>query len=404
VLVRLCEQTVFVPPLEQLGLSTAVLARRFSGALAAVTLLTFAAYAAWTAAVVEWRIRLRKRLARLDNARAAFLVDSLSGTEAVQLVGAEAAELSRFDCFLRSIAGTTVRSTELASLLNAGQALIFGAGLLSAMLLAADGHRMGRLSIGDVVAVNGLLLQLARPMDFIGYTFSEIRQSLVDMDAMLRMLATPTAEEPPTAQEPPARDSSPLAPAASVALEAGEAGVTSEGAMPPPLTPPSVVFEQVSYAYPNASMPALVNASFAAPAGGTTALVREIRSTAGPLRPRPLSSSDGACAGVRLCAIACVCLCVRAGGPFRQRQVDVPAAALPLVRRRQRRGALVGARRARHQPHCASRAHLLRCAAACAVRRHLAMERRAWGARRERCRRRSCHRSGGTRPERCAAA
>ena len=185
-----------LPVALELGLSTTVLARRFSPLLAAVTLCTFALYAAWTAAVVEMRIRLRKRLARLDNAKAAYLVDSLGGTEAVKLAGTEPAELARFDCFLRTIASSTVRSTELAALLNAGQALIFSSGLLAAMLIAARGFAAGQLSLGDVVAVNGLLLQLARPMDFIGYTFSEIRQSLVDMDAMLKMLATPTAEAP----------------------------------------------------------------------------------------------------------------------------------------------------------------------------------------------------------------
>ena len=62
--------------------------------LAAVTLLTFALYAAWTAFMVEVRIRLRKRLAKLDNAKAAYLVDSLSGTEVVKLMGTQAAELS----------------------------------------------------------------------------------------------------------------------------------------------------------------------------------------------------------------------------------------------------------------------------------------------------------------------
>ena len=67
-----------------------------------------------------------------------------------------------------------VRSTELGALLNAGQATIFGGGLLAAMLIAAKGYSTGALSLGDVVAVNGLLLQLSRPMDFIGYTVSQL--------------------------------------------------------------------------------------------------------------------------------------------------------------------------------------------------------------------------------------
>ena len=35
----------------------------------------------------------------------------------------------------------------------------------------------GSFSLGDVIAVNGLLIQLARPMDFIGYTVRGLRVS-----------------------------------------------------------------------------------------------------------------------------------------------------------------------------------------------------------------------------------
>ena len=71
--------------------------------------------------------------------------------------------------------------------------------MLGSLLLAAQGFGRGQLSLGDVVAINALLLQLSRPMDFIGYTVSEVRQSLADMDAMARLLLlpdTPTAVRP----------------------------------------------------------------------------------------------------------------------------------------------------------------------------------------------------------------
>ena len=261
-----------LPTLLELSLSCTILAKRFSPLLAGVTLLTFTLYAGWTAAMVEFRIRLRKRLARLDNAKAAYLVDSLTGEEAVKTIGGEASEMQRFDQYLQTIAKTTVKSTQLGALLNAGQALIFGCGLLAAMLIAARGYSLGRLSLGDVVAVNGLLLQLSRLMDFIGYTFSEIRQSLVDMDVMLRVLAKPaTAEE--------MRKSAAAANAARAATAATTPPGSDLEASPQQqpllstLPPPSVAFEQVSYSFPNASKPALIDASFTAPAGGVTVLV-----------------------------------------------------------------------------------------------------------------------------------
>ena len=105
-----------------------------------------------------------------------------------------------------------------------------------------------------MVAINALLLQLSRPMDFIGYTVSEVRQSLADMDAMARLLLLP---DTPTAVRP----------------SVGPADAPPSDVNSLPLTPPEVRFDGVSYRYPNASAPALVHVSFVAPAGGTTVLV-----------------------------------------------------------------------------------------------------------------------------------
>lgn len=245
------------PTLLEVGLSATVLTRRFSSvgrALTAVTLGTFAVYFAWTALLVEWRIQLRARLNALDSAKGAYFVDSLAGQEAIKLYGNEAAEEQRFDGILRSIATTSLRSALVGSMLNAGQALIFAAGLLGSLLLAAQGFGRGQLSLGDVVAINALLLQLSRPMEFIGYTVSEVRQSLADMDAMARLLLLP---DTPTAVRP----------------SVGPADAPPSDVNSLPLTPPEVRFEGVSYRYPNASVPALDHVSFVAPAGGTTVLV-----------------------------------------------------------------------------------------------------------------------------------
>ena len=43
--------------------------------------------------------------------------------QAIKLAGTEDAEMARFDRFLLAVARTTVRSTELLSLLNAGQVI-----------------------------------------------------------------------------------------------------------------------------------------------------------------------------------------------------------------------------------------------------------------------------------------
>ena len=154
-------------------------------ALGGVALLTFTLYSLFTAYMVEQRIAIRKRLTKLDNAKAAFLTDSLAAQETVKLYNNEAVEAERFDALLRTIARGSIRVQLRGALLNAGQAAIFGGGLFASMLLAARGFARGALSLGDVVAVNGLLLQLARPMDFLGYSVSESERAALELLAPL---------------------------------------------------------------------------------------------------------------------------------------------------------------------------------------------------------------------------
>ena len=99
---------------------------------------------------------------------------------------------------------------------------------------------------------------------------SEIRQSLVDMDAMLRVLAAPSANSPASGN---ASTSTDLAATGAAEASANDLEATPAASAPLPHTPPSIVFDRVSFTYPNASAPALVEASFHAPAAGTTALV-----------------------------------------------------------------------------------------------------------------------------------
>jgi ABC-type transport system involved in Fe-S cluster assembly fused permease/ATPase subunit len=100
----------------------------------------------------------------------------MANAETVKLFGNEPLEHQRFDNYLGGIQKYNIENTFAIAVLNVGQALIFSAGLTAVMLFTASEVSSGVMTVGSIVAVNGLLLQLQHPFNSIGHTYQEIRQ------------------------------------------------------------------------------------------------------------------------------------------------------------------------------------------------------------------------------------
>jgi ATP-binding cassette subfamily B protein len=81
-----------------------------------------------------------------------------------------------------------VKNEMSLGVLNIGQSLIIAAAVTLLMVLAAGGVVSNQLTLGDLVLVNGLLIQLYIPLNFLGMVYREIKQALADMDRMFRLL------------------------------------------------------------------------------------------------------------------------------------------------------------------------------------------------------------------------
>jgi len=117
-------------------------------------------------------------------------VDSLLNYETVKYFGAEKREQERFGAATRAYAEAAIKSENSLGLLNIGQATIMNLMMGGAMAFTIWGWSQGRLSIGDLVLIQTYLTQLFRPLDMLGWVYRTIRQGLIDMAQMFKLIDT----------------------------------------------------------------------------------------------------------------------------------------------------------------------------------------------------------------------
>lgn len=164
---------------------------KFGPMLVGVTLGVIALYVTFTRLVTIWRTQLRRDMVDLDTTAYSHAVDSLLNFETVKFFNAEAREAQRFSRAVSSWASAAVKSENSLALLNVGQALLTNAMMAGAMGYTVLGWSEGRFTVGDVVLVNALLMQLFRPLDFLGTVYRTIQHGMIDMEAMFDLIDTP---------------------------------------------------------------------------------------------------------------------------------------------------------------------------------------------------------------------
>lgn len=177
-----------LPTLLEIILVTGIMIYRFNLLYASVIFITIAIYIYMTLAITEWRLKFRVKMNAEETHANTKAIDSLLNYETVKYFGNEEHEYKRFDHSLRGYETAAVQSQGSLSLLNIGQAAVIGIGLLIIMGLAGQGVVEGKLTVGDFVLVNTFLIQLYLPLNFLGFVYREVKNSLVDMDAMFELL------------------------------------------------------------------------------------------------------------------------------------------------------------------------------------------------------------------------
>ena len=163
-----------------------------------VTFTALFCYVVFTVLVTEWRTHFRREMNSLDSKANQSAVDSLINFETVKYFGNEQYESARYDVNLKKYAQAAIKSQKSLAFLNFGQQTIIVVGLVFILGLASKGVASGKMSIGDLVLVNVLMIQLYIPLNFLGVLYREMKQSLTDIDKMFNLLETDQeiADEP----------------------------------------------------------------------------------------------------------------------------------------------------------------------------------------------------------------
>ncbi len=214
----------------------------FGWQLVAIVAVMIGLYSWFSFYFSQKRIAIRREYIEADTEASTKAVDSLLNYETVKYFGNERWEADRFDRSMEKYERASIKTYNSLAVLNSGQTLIFTTGMVLAMVFAARGIAHGTMTVGDFVLVNAVFIQLYQPLNFMGMVYRELKQALVDIEAMFTLLG----QAPEIIDKP--------------------------GAKPLIVTKGAIRFENVYFSYDEAR-PILRGVDFEVPAGHMVALV-----------------------------------------------------------------------------------------------------------------------------------
>ncbi|WP_413992990.1 ABCB family ABC transporter ATP-binding protein/permease [Labrys okinawensis] len=177
-----------LPTIVQLVLYLGMLLLQFDWRYATIVMVTTAIYVWFTIKATDWRIDIRREMNESDTDANQKAIDSLLNYETVKYFSNEDRELARYDRALAGYEKSANRTYMTLTWLNIGQGIIFTLGMTASLLLAGFGVSRGVNTVGDIILLNGMWLQLATPLNFLGFAYREIKQGITDIETMFELL------------------------------------------------------------------------------------------------------------------------------------------------------------------------------------------------------------------------
>ena len=177
-----------VPTFIEIGMIMVLLFWNYSFWYALIVLISVVAYVSFSIVATEWRTNTIRQMNKAESQSSTRSVDSLLNFETVKYFNNEGYEADRYDENLAEWEQARRKNRLTLFGLNGGQSLIIAAAATASMVLAAFDVANQRMTIGDFVLINALMMQIFVPLNFLGFVYREMKGSMANIDAMFALL------------------------------------------------------------------------------------------------------------------------------------------------------------------------------------------------------------------------
>ncbi|CAC9587680.1 Efflux ABC transporter, permease/ATP-binding protein mlr7818 [uncultured Gammaproteobacteria bacterium] len=155
---------------------------------AGISLATVVFYIGLTLAITTWRMKYRYQMNDMQSEANTNAVDSLINYETVKYFNREDFEVKRYENTMTRWENVATKSFTSMTALNFVQGAVIAVGVTMVLIMAAEGVVDQQLSLGDMIMIQALLLQLFMPLGSLGIVYRQIKHNFIDMNNMFNLL------------------------------------------------------------------------------------------------------------------------------------------------------------------------------------------------------------------------
>eukprot|EP00668_Euglena_longa_P014919 GGOE01018956.1.p1 GENE.GGOE01018956.1~~GGOE01018956.1.p1 ORF type:complete len:776 (+),score=186.88 GGOE01018956.1:187-2328(+) len=191
-----------LPTMAELGYVGYLMFFQLGGNFATLGAAIAASYSLWTLRMTKEKATHRKKCNHIDRKSSGKVIDTLLNLDEVRFFQSEKRETQQYDELRKGRSKESYKLERAGAMLKVGQAAVYTSALTLSLAMSASQVAAGRLTVGDVMLVNQMIFQLAKPLSSMGTAFNHLVAAVTDMSRMVQLLRTqPAIKDAPNARD-----------------------------------------------------------------------------------------------------------------------------------------------------------------------------------------------------------